>query len=54
MPGIHLPCREIKVAREKWMTRLPELRIKADDTPVVHNVGIRGVDYLPLVWQGRT
>ena len=48
--GSHLARREFKIALEEWTTRMPEFRIKAGETPVVHSIGVWGVDYLPLTW----
>ena len=48
--GSHLARREFKIALEEWTTRVPQFRLKPGETPVVHSMGVWGVDYLPLVW----
>jgi len=48
--GSHLARREIKIALEEWMTRVPEFGLKPGDPPVAHSMGVWGVDHLPLVW----
>jgi cytochrome P450 len=48
--GSHLARREFRIALEEWSARVPEFRIKPGETPIVHSVGVWGVDYLPLVW----
>ena len=48
--GSHLARREFKIALEEWMTRVPEFRIRPDTQPVVHSVGVWGVDDLRLAW----
>jgi cytochrome P450 len=48
--GSHLARRELRVALEEWLTRVPPFRIKAGEQPVTHGVGVFGVNYLPLTW----
>jgi len=48
--GSHLARREFKIALEEWMTRVPEFRIRAGETPKVHAVSVWGVSSLPLAW----
>jgi cytochrome P450 len=48
--GSHLARRELRIALEEWLSRVPPFRIRAGETPVTHAVGVFGVDYLPLVW----
>jgi cytochrome P450 len=47
--GSHLARMELRVALEEWHRRIPNYRIKAGETPT-YSVGIREVQYLPLVW----
>ncbi len=47
--GSHLARMELRVALEEWHRRIPEYEIKAGETPI-YSVGIREVQYLPLVW----
>ena len=47
--GSHLARMEIRVALEEWHKRIPEYEIKAGETPI-YSMGIREVQYLPLVW----
>lgn len=49
--GSHLARREIKIALEEWIARIPEFRVKAGEKPITHGTGVWGVDYLPLVWK---
>ena len=48
--GSHLARRELKIALELWLTRIPQFKIKPGETPVTHTSAVLGVDYLPLVW----
>jgi len=48
--GSHLARREMRVALEEWLSRVPPFRVKPGETPVTHAMGVFGVDYLPLVW----
>jgi cytochrome P450 len=48
--GSHLARRELRVALEEWLTRVPPFRIKEGETPITHGVGVFGVSYLPLTW----
>ena len=48
--GSHLARREIKLAYELWLSKVPPFRVKAGETVVTHTSGVAGVDYLPLVW----
>jgi len=47
--GSHLARMELRVAMEEWHRRIPAYRIKEGETPR-YSVGIREVQYLPLVW----
>ncbi len=48
--GSHLARLEMRVALEELHRRVPAYAIKAGETPI-YTMGIRGVEYLPLVWQ---
>lgn len=47
--GSHLARLEMRVALEELHRRVPAYAIKAGETPI-YTMGIRGVEYLPLVW----
>ena len=48
--GSHLARLEMRVALEELHARVPQYAVEAGETPI-YTMGIRGVDYLPLVWQ---
>ncbi len=48
--GSHLARRELKIAIEEWLARVPEFSVKPGFTPPTHSFGVCGVDDLPLVW----
>lgn len=48
--GSHLARREMKIALELFLSRIPPIRVKAGEAPVTHVTGVFGVDYLPIVW----
>ncbi len=48
--GSHLARRELRIALEAWLKRVPPFRVKAGETPVTHGIGVFGVYHLPLVW----
>jgi cytochrome P450 len=48
--GSHLARREIRIALEEWIRRIPQFRIKAGDVPVTHGTTVFGVDHLVLAW----
>ena len=48
--GSHLARREIKIALEEWLTRIPPFRVKAGETPKAQATIVWGVTYLPLEW----
>jgi cytochrome P450 len=48
--GSHLARLEMRVALEELHRRLPDYAIKAGETPV-YTMGIRAVEYLPLVFE---
>jgi cytochrome P450 len=47
--GSHLARMELRVALEEWHRRIPDYQVKPGETPT-YSVGIREVQYLPLVW----
>jgi cytochrome P450 len=47
--GSHLARLEMRVALDELHRRVPAYAIKPGETPV-YTMGIRGVEYLPLVW----
>lgn len=47
--GSHLARLEMRVALEELHRRVPAYGIKDGETPI-YTMGIRGVEYLPLVW----
>jgi len=48
--GFHLARRELRIAIEAWLGRVPPFRVKAGETVEAHAVGVFGVTRLPLVW----
>ena len=40
----------MRVALEELHARVPQYEVEAGETPI-YTMGIRGVEYLPLVWQ---
>ena len=48
--GQHLARRELRIALEEWMKRVPRFKIKAGKTPITHGVTVFGVHKLPLTW----
>jgi len=48
--GSHLARRELRIAVEEWLKRVPPFRIKPGERAVTHGVGVFGVERLPLVW----
>lgn len=48
--GSHLARRELRIALEAWLTRVPPFRIKPGATAETHGIGVFGVNRLPLVW----
>jgi cytochrome P450 len=49
--GSHLARRELRIAVEEWLKRVPPFRIKPSERAVTHGVGVFGVEKLPLIWQ---
>jgi len=47
--GSHLARLEMRVALEELHRRIPPYTVQSGETPVF-TMGIRGVEYLPLVW----
>jgi len=47
--GSHLARMELRIALEEWHKRIPEYQIKPGEVPT-YSVGIREVQYLPIVW----
>jgi len=48
--GAHLAKREMQIAFDLWLTRVPPFRIKPGEKPIVCPRPVFGVEYLPLVW----
>jgi cytochrome P450 len=48
--GSHLARRELRIALEEWLSRVPPFRVKPGETPRAHATAVFGIDYLPLVW----
>ena len=48
--GSHLARRELKIAIDLVLDRIPTFRIKPGEHAVTHATGVFGVDYLPLSW----
>ena len=48
--GSHLARREIVIALEEFLARMPEFRIKAGSTPMTHGGFVFGVEDLRLDW----
>jgi cytochrome P450 len=48
--GSHLARRELKIALDLVLERIPTFRIKPGERAVTHATGVFGVDYLPLSW----
>lgn len=48
--GQHLARREIRIALEEWLKRVPHFTIAPGETPVTQGMTVFGVDHLPLVW----
>jgi len=48
--GSHLARRELRIALEEWLKRVPPFRIKPGERAVTHGIGVFGVERLPLVW----
>jgi cytochrome P450 len=48
--GMHLARREMAIALEEWIARVPVFRLKPGSRPKLHAGGVFGVDELQLVW----
>jgi len=48
--GSHLARRELRIALEEWLKRVPPFRIKPGERAITHGIGVFGVERLPLVW----
>jgi len=48
--GSHLARRELRIALEAWLKRVPPFRIRPGEKPLTHGLNQFGVSYLPLVW----
>ena len=48
--GSHLGRRELIVAMEEWLKRIPAFKVKQGESPRMHGGIVFGVDYLPLSW----
>ena len=48
--GSHLARRELVIAIEEWLKRVPPFRVKDGVEVPVKPGGLLGVDSLPLVW----
>jgi cytochrome P450 len=48
--GSHLARRELKIALEEWLKRIPDFGIKPDAEMPAHAGGVWGIENLPLYW----
>lgn len=48
--GSHLARREMRIAVDEWLTRIPHFRIEAG-AEIKSHAGVFGLDKLPLVWE---
>jgi len=48
--GSHLARRELRIALEEWLRRVPPFRVKPGERPVTQGRGVFGVEKLHLVW----
>jgi cytochrome P450 len=48
--GAHLARRELKIAIEEWLTRVPPFRLADGEVPTTHGGIIFGVNHLRLQW----
>jgi cytochrome P450 len=49
-PGSFLARTEIKVFLQEWLKRIPDFRIREDDSPRCGSGSVNGMLYLPLAW----
>jgi cytochrome P450 len=48
--GSHLARRELKIAIEEWLARIPDFAIKPDAVMPAHAGAVWGIENLPLYW----
>jgi cytochrome P450 len=48
--GSHLARRELVVALQQWLSKVPPFRIKHDEELVAHGSGVFGIDRMVLTW----
>jgi cytochrome P450 len=48
--GSHLARRELVIAQEEWLARIPTLAMRPGAVVTAHGGGVLGLDTLPLVW----
>ena len=48
--GSHLARREVGIALELWLSRIPPFRVKAGQDVITQPAQPMGVEYLPIVW----
>jgi len=48
--GSHLARRELHVAVNEWLARIPDFRVGEGAEIRAHGGGVMGIDHLPLVW----
>jgi cytochrome P450 len=51
--GSHLARREIRIALEEWLDRVPSFSITPGKKAVTHALGVFGVTSLPLSWEAH-
>jgi len=51
--GSHLARREIKIAIEEWLKRIPSFAIREGAVMPAHAGGVWGIENLPLVWPAK-
>jgi len=51
--GSHLARRELKIALEEWLKRIPDFAIEPGAPTPAHATGVWGIDNLPLYWPAR-
>ena len=49
--GSHLARRELKIAFEEWLKRIPDFSIKPASEMPAHAGGVWGIENLPLTWR---
>lgn len=48
--GSHLARRELKIAIEEWLARIPNFRPKPGEAMPAHAGAVWGIEYIPLIW----